>query len=162
VRFCIRGATMVRGALSDAVGYSWLLFPNLADTDGAISVGLGNTVPYASEFRGSARSCCGAARLCTGARIRVGRTWQPAVSAEGVYTRPVNPRSSDTFGAVFAQRGNNSVALPRRSAARGSVAEARGYTGRLYPWSADLRTYCTRVPWQYIQAYPSSAETQLR
>jgi len=47
----------------DAVGYTWLLFPSPADTDGAVSVGLGSTAPYASERRGSARSCCGAARL---------------------------------------------------------------------------------------------------
>jgi hypothetical protein len=41
---------------------------------------------------------------CTGARIRVGRTRQPAVSAEGGYTAagPADSRSSDTFGAVSA------------------------------------------------------------
>ena len=60
---CIRGATTVRGAPSDAVGYSWLMFPSPADTDGAVSAGLGNTAPYASDRRGSARSCCRAARL---------------------------------------------------------------------------------------------------
>jgi hypothetical protein len=64
--------------------------------------------------------------------IRVGRTRQPAVSAEGGYTWPADLRSSDTFGAVSAQRGNSSVVLPRRSAARGSAAEARGYIGRVY------------------------------
>ena len=47
----------------DAVGYSWLMFPNPADTDGAVCVGLGSTATYASERRGSARSCGGAARL---------------------------------------------------------------------------------------------------
>jgi hypothetical protein len=136
---------MVRGALSDAVGYSWLLFPSRADTDGAVSAGLGNTAPYASDRRGSARSCCGAARLHTGARIRVGRTWQPAVSAEVGYTGPANPQSSDTFGAVSAQRAATAALCCRgaRSAtrARGSAAEARGYTG-FRSFARDGRLRC--------------------
>jgi hypothetical protein len=128
-----------------------LLFPSPTDTDGAVS-----TVP---EPRTQIQSpmlpivagplAAVAAQLgCTGARIRVGRTRQLAVSAEGSYTGPVDPRSSNTFGAVSAQRGNSSRGGRLRAAAR---AEARGYimhspAGRLYPRSADLRTYFTQAP----------------
>jgi hypothetical protein len=58
-----RAATAQHRAPFDAVGYSWLMFPNPADTDGAVCVGLGSTATYASDRRGSARSCGGAARL---------------------------------------------------------------------------------------------------
>ena len=47
-----------------------------------------------------------------GARIRAGRIRQLIVSAASGYTGLAYPRSSDTFGAVSAKRGNSIIVLP--------------------------------------------------
>ena len=84
------------------------------------------------------QNCAGRPKLgYIGARIRAGRIWQLIVSAASGYTGLAYPRSSDTFRAVSAQRGNIIIVSPRRSATCGSAIEVRGYTGRAYPRSAD-------------------------
>jgi hypothetical protein len=90
-----------------------------------------------------ARSCCGAARL------------HPARVSEWVgHGSPLYTQNAATQGQRIRDPRIHSALYPRSaataalcSAARGSASEARGYTGRVYPRSADLRTYCTRVPW---------------
>jgi len=73
-------------------------------------------------------------------------TFDALVLYEPIIYPPWVPPGRDVFTRIM---GKNRLAAgaERRRASFGSAAEARGYTGHVYPRSADLRTYCTRVPW---------------
>jgi hypothetical protein len=138
-----RAATAQHRAPFDAVGYSWLMFPNPADTDGAVCVGLGSTATYASDRRGSARSCGGAARLHgrvypsgsdTAARcIRRRRLHRASGSAILGYVRRCIRAARQQQRCVAAAVGCARRAQPRRVDTLGMCIRGRRIYARTVP-----------------------------